>query len=73
MDQATKSKMSQMEAAVKKLSSDYSAATNLLGESKKDINKMRAENTALKNQLDKLKKDLEKAKPKPGAAGKKAS
>ncbi len=77
-DPATKAKMAQMEATVKKLSADFAAATNQLGESKKEINKARAESTALKNQLEKLKKDMEKAasKAKPGApaaASKKAS
>lgn len=64
-------KMVRMEATVKKLSSDFAAATNQLGESKKEINKARAENTALKNMVEKLKKDLEKAKP--AAPGKKAA
>lgn len=64
-------KMAQMESTVKKLSSDFAAATNQLGESKKEINKARAENTALKNMVEKLKKDLEKAKP--AAPGKKAA
>lgn len=72
-DQATKGKMAQMDATVKKLSADFAAATNQLGEAKKEINKTRAENTALKNMLEKLKKDMEKAKAKPAAPGKKAA
>ena len=72
-DQATKGKMAQMDATVKKLSADFAAATNQLGEAKKEINKARAENTALKNMLEKLKKDMEKAKAKPAAPGKKAA
>lgn len=72
-DQASKGKMAQMEGTVKKLSADFAAATNQLGEAKKEINKARAENTALKNMLEKLKKDAEKAKAKPAAPGKKAA
>lgn len=73
-DGAMKSKLTQMEASVKKLSSDFAAATNQLGEAKKEINKLRSENTALKNMADKAKKDAEKAsKAKPGAPDKKAS
>jgi|GEM_PF-4656609 len=74
VDGAMKSKLTQMEASVKKLSSDFAAATNQLGEAKKEINKLRSENTALKNLADKAKKDAEKAsKAKPGAPDKKAS
>lgn len=73
-DGAMKSKLTQMEASVKKLSSDFATATNQLGEAKKEINKLRSENTALKNLADKAKKDAEKAsKAKPGAPDKKAS
>lgn len=73
-DGAMKSKLTQMEASVKKLSSDFATATNQLGEAKKEINKLRSENTALKNLADKAKKDAEKAsKTKPGAPDKKAS
>jgi hypothetical protein len=72
-DQAMKGKMAQMDASVRKLSADFAAATNQLGEAKKEINKARAENTALKNTLERLKKDLEKNKGKPAAPGKKAA
>jgi hypothetical protein len=73
-DSTMKSKLAQMEASVKKLSMDFAAATNQLGEAKKEMNKLRSENTALKNLADKAKKDAEKAsKGKPGAADKKAS
>jgi phage shock protein A len=63
-DAAMKSKLAQMEASVKKLSSDFTNATNQLAEAKKEINKVRSENTALKNQVDKAKKDAEKASKK---------
>ena len=66
-------KAAQLEATVKKLSSDFASVSSALNEAKKDQQKARAENTALKNQLEKLKKDMEKAAGKSGAASKKAS
>jgi hypothetical protein len=70
---ANDKKTAQLEAAVKKLSMDFSAASTSLNDAKKEQQKVRAENTALKNQLEKLKKDMEKAAVKSGAPSKKAS
>jgi len=70
---ANDKKTLQLEATVKKLSTDFATASSALTEAKKEQQKARAENTALKNQLEKLKKDMEKAAGKSGAANKKAS
>lgn len=70
-DPQMKTKLTQLEASVKKLGQDLLAERNQVADAKKEINKARLEKTALQNQLDKLKKDLEKAKaaaPKKGKA-----
>ncbi len=68
-DPQMKTKLTQLEASVKKLGQDLLMERNQVADAKKEINKARLEKTALQNQLDKLKKDLEKTKaalPKKG-------
>jgi hypothetical protein len=67
-DDASKVKVGQLEASVKKLTQDTTDLKNQLGESKKEANKLRQEKTALQNQLDKIKKDAEKQGKKGGKA-----
>ncbi len=66
-DQALKSKATQLEGSIKKLTQDLAAANNQVGEFKKEVQKLRSEKTALQNQIDKAKKEAEKAKPKKAA------
>lgn len=60
-EQNSKTKISQLEGANKKLTADLLAAQNFASETKKEVTKIKAESVGYKNQIDKLKKDLEKA------------
>ncbi|WP_408098887.1 hypothetical protein ACJVC5_08200 [Peredibacter sp. HCB2-198] len=62
VDEASKVKIAQMEASVKKLTMDLVETKNQLADMKKETNKLRQEKTALQNQADKMKKEAEKAK-----------
>lgn len=55
-----KTKMGQLDAANKKLTTDLQVANTQLAEAKKEVTKAKSEATSFKNQLDKVKKDLEK-------------
>jgi hypothetical protein len=67
-DDASKVKVGQLEASVKKLTQDLTELRGQLGESKKEAIKLRQEKTALQNQLDKMKKDADKNSKKDGKA-----
>jgi hypothetical protein len=67
-DEASKVKLGQFEASVKKLTHDLTELRGQLGETKKEANKLRQEKTALQNQLDKMKKEAEKNSKKGGQA-----
>lgn len=78
-DGQAKSKISHLEASIKKLTQDLLESRNLLAEGKKEVNKVRLEKTAIQNELEKLKKDSEKSKAsaaaspnKPNSGGKAA-
>lgn len=59
-EQGSKTKISQLENANKKLTADLLTAQNFASETKKEVTKVKAESMGFKNQIDKLKKDLEK-------------
>lgn len=61
-DGQVKSKISHLEASIKKLTQDLIESRNLQAEGKKEVNKVRLEKTAIQNELEKLKKESEKSK-----------
>ncbi len=68
VDEASKVKITHLEASVKKLTMDIVESRNQGADMKKEINKLRQEKTGLQNQIEKMKKDSFKEK---GAAPKK--
>lgn len=70
-DSALKTRISQMETVVRKLTTDLTSASRQLGEAKKEANKYRVQINATQNKMKLMERELQKAKN--AASGRKVS